>query len=133
VDIGGKDTRDLREAIVIADKTIVPIKPSPADLRTFPDFADFIRRINAEIETPKDVCVVLNMVNGSSNQFKRFTDGFAEFSDCMKLLDSRVCERVAYQNAYEAGKGVRELSRSEYDPKAAAEIESLYLEIFGNE
>jgi chromosome partitioning protein len=133
VDIGGKDTRDLREAIAIADKTIVPIKPSPADLRTLPNFADFIRRINGALDAPKDVRVVMNMVNGSSNQYRRFIDGFEEFRDSLRLLDTRLCDRVAYQNAYEAGRGVHELSRGEYDSKAAAEIDNLYQEIFDNE
>jgi hypothetical protein len=40
---------------------------------------------------------------------------------------------VAFQKAYEEGKGVHELASKDYDPKAAAEIDNLYTEIFGNE
>jgi cellulose biosynthesis protein BcsQ len=64
VDTGGKDTRDLREVIAIADKTVVSIKPSPADLRTLLNFVDFIRRINGALDVPKDVRVVMTMSTG---------------------------------------------------------------------
>jgi chromosome partitioning protein len=133
VDIGGKDTSDFREAMVLADRVIVPLKPSPADLSTVPDFATMIRRVNTAIEDTKDVAVVLNMVDSTSNQYKRFLAGFDPFRDVLRVLDGRIHDRVAFQKAYEEGKGVHELASKDYDPKAAVEIDNLYTEIFGNE
>lgn len=35
-------------------------------------------------------------VNGSSNQYRRFIDGLDEFRDALRLLDSRLSERLVY-------------------------------------
>lgn len=132
VDVGGKDTRDFRECVVLADRVIVPLKPSPADMVTLPDFADMVRRVNTAIEATKDVAIVLNMVDPSSNQWERFLNGFEKYADVLRVLPCKVHDRVAFQRAYEAGVSVHELPRAERDAKAAAEIEALYLEVFGD-
>jgi chromosome partitioning protein len=132
VDVGGKDTSDFREAVVLADRVLVPLKPSPADMSTVPDFAAMMRRINTAIDATKDVSVVLNMVDPSSNQWQRFLAGFSPFEDVLRVLPEKVHDRVAFQRAYEAGCGVHELPRAEYDAKAASEINALYREVFGD-
>ena len=83
--------------IAIADKTIVSIKPSPADLRTLLNFVDFIRRINGALDVPKDVRVVMTMSTGrATNIGFRFIDSLDEFRDSLRLLDSRLSERLVY-------------------------------------
>jgi chromosome partitioning protein len=128
LEVGGKDSDMFRAAMTVADKTIVPLVPSPADLNTVPDLGDLVRAY----KKPLDIRVVLNMASGAPKMLRLMREGIAEFGDVLPLVSKTVGYRVAFKYAMAAGKGVHELTSKEgFDANAANEIKDLYLEIFG--
>jgi hypothetical protein len=56
-----------------------------------------------------------------------------EFSETFPLLQTSVCDRIAYVRANKSGLGVIELTGSDSDAKANLEMIGLYQELFNEE
>ena len=126
VDAGGRDSREIRSAMVVANLLLVPTRASQADLETFPKMNELIglaRGLNPELKA----LAVLSIA--PSNPVIREVEGarqlLAEF-DQLELADTIIRDRKAYRDALLAGKGVTELDNSQ----ARAEIQLLAQEFF---
>jgi len=126
VDAGGRDSREMRSAMAVANLLLVPTRASQADLETFPKMNELIglaRGLNPELKA----LAVLSIA--PSNPVIREVEGarqlLAEF-DQLELADTIIRDRKAYRDALLAGKGVTELDNSQ----ARAEIQLLAQEFF---
>jgi len=128
IDAGGRDSPELRGALLVCDKAIFPLRPSQFDLWT-------LGRLNTLVEIAKEInenlkaYVVINQSSPNpavkeAEEMKGFLDEF----DNIKLLDTVICERISFRRAALNGMAVTEY-RPE-DIKANQEIMGLYKEIF---
>ncbi len=128
LDAGGRDSPELRNGLLVADKAIFPLQPSGFDLWT-------LDRLNTLVETAKQFNELLEafvLINRASAHpgVKEASDAIQLVSEfeCLHLLKTTVCERIAYRRAAVNGMTVTEYKPE--DSKASEEMRGLYNEIF---
>ncbi|CAG2146641.1 Iron-sulfur cluster carrier protein [Cupriavidus campinensis] len=126
VDAGGRDSREMRSAMVVANLLLTPVRASQADLETLPKVNELIhlaRGLNPELKAS----AVLSMApsNPTIREVEEARELLTEF-DQLKLADTVIRERKVYRDALLGGKGVVELDNA----TARAEIQLLVDEFF---
>jgi len=130
IDAGGRDSVELRAALLVADRLLVPVRPSQFDLwslTTVDRLVNDARVINPDLA----VFVVLNFASTNpsvkeAEEAREFIE--SEFPD-MTLTKAVLSERIAYRRASGAGKSVPEFEAASY---AAHEVRTLFKEIFNS-
>lgn len=128
IDAGGRDSPELRGALLVCDKAIFPLRPSQFDLWT-------LGRLQSLVETASEInedlraYVVINQASPNpavkeAEEMKSFLD---EFRD-IRMLNTVICERISFRRSALHGMAVTEYKPE--DPKAIDEITNLYEEIF---
>ncbi|MGF6239741.1 chromosome partitioning protein [Paraburkholderia sp. GAS38] len=125
-DAGGRDSREMRSAMAVADLMLIPTRASQADLETLPKVNDLVslaRGLNPELKAT----AVLSMAptNPTIREVQDARELFSQF-DQLTLADTTICERKVYRDALLSGNGVVELGNSQ----ARAEIQLLAQEFF---
>lgn len=126
VDAGGRDSREMRSAMAVANLLLVPTKASQADLETFSKVNELIglaRGLNPELKA-----VALLSIAPTNPVIREVQDArelLVEF-DQLELADTIIRDRKVYRDALLVGKGVIELDNSH----ARAEIQLLAQEFF---
>lgn len=122
IDTAPHSNRTAVDAMQVADLLICPTQPSNFDLSALRDTASII----SGMESINKAVVVANRVppRGAENT----NDKVADLSGRIGLKCSKhfVVDRMAFQNATDAGKGVTEKG---FDAKAAKDIQELWAEI----
>jgi chromosome partitioning protein len=125
IDAGGRDSEELRTAMVIADVMYIPLKASQPDLETSKHMDQLVKLakgLNQKLLTR----LILSMA--STNPILTEDKEAKELlSKIPNILVSEIIirERKAYRDAIADGRGVLELDNA----KAANEIKKLYEEI----
>lgn len=127
VDAGGNDSRELRTAMVAADRLYVPLQASQFDLETLVALNDMIVGSMDQNPTLK-VFGLLSRApsNPLISEVAEARDLLAQFP-LFGLVDSVIRDRKAYRDVVPLGRGVVEGSNS----TAKAEIQLLAQEILG--
>lgn len=128
IDAGGRDSPELRSALLVAEKAIFPLRPSQFDLWT-------LGRMNTLVETAQEfneglqAFIVINQAspNPAVKEVQEARELISEFSN-LRLLRTILCERIIYRRAAIQGMAVTEYKPE--DSKATEEIINLYEEIF---
>lgn len=125
VDAGGRDSREMRSAMAVADLMLIPTRASQADLETLPKINELVslaRGIN-----PKLKATVLSMTptNPTIREVQDARELFSQF-DQVTVADTTICDRKVFRDALLSGNGVVELGNSQ----ARAEIQLLTGEFF---
>ncbi len=128
IDAGGRDSPELRSALLVAEKAIFPLRPSQFDLWT-------LGRMNTLVETAQEfnenlqAFVVINQAspNPAVKEVEEAKELIQEFAN-LKLLAVILCERIVYRRAAIQGMAVTEYKPE--DTKAVEEIFNLYEEVF---
>lgn len=122
--IDGAPQSDRISAICIyaADLVIIPVMPSPYDLWAT---ASILERVSAtkEIQPDKKAFFLLNRVNDKATLSKDTAEALSSLG--YPVFNTRLHNRIAYADSASCGLSVLEAS----NPKAKAEMESLYNEI----
>ncbi len=127
VDAGGRDSKELRTAMAVADRLWIPIKASQFDLWTVAQMNELVglaRGINPGLDAW--VVVAMAPTNPSIHETDEAHVALTDFPE-LRLAGTTICERKAYRDALPVGKGVLELD----NPKAIQEIETLTKEVIG--
>ncbi len=131
IDAGGRDSVELRSALVVTEKAYIPIQPSQFDIWT-------LNQMDELVETAKafnpDVQARVIISRSSTNPSVHESDDTGKLLDDftnLDLADVTIRDRIAYRKAAKDGLAVTELKPK--DPKAVEEMEALYREVFGNE
>lgn len=130
IDAGGRDSPELRGALLVADKAIFPLRPSQFDLWTLgrlDTLVDQAREINENLQA----YVLINQV--STNPGVKEAEEAKEYLsdvDNISLMKSHVCERISFRRAAIHGMSVVEYKPT--DQKAVDEMQSIYEEIFND-
>lgn len=128
IDAGGRDSVELRGALVIAEQVLMPLQASQFDAWTMARMADLVaqaRGFNPDMQ----VRVALNRAHANPSvtevrEAKEFLGDFEGIGLCRTIIR----DRIAYRRAAAEGRSVLEQQRR--DGKAAAEIHLLAEELF---
>ncbi|MCX7177108.1 MAG: AAA family ATPase [Proteobacteria bacterium] len=127
IDAGGRDSKELRTAMVAADVLLVPTRASQPDLETMDHVNELIalaRGLNANLRAYAVVSMApSNPMINEVGEAQAFLKDFPEFV----LAGTFVRDRKVYRDAILEGKGVVEMNNSQ----AKAEIQLLGQEIYG--
>lgn len=126
IDAGGRDSKELRAAMVVADRMHIPVQPSVADLETLDAMEEIVGQARAFSDL--DVSVVLSRAY-TDPRIPETGDAIEWIKDYDALPWSGVVirERVAFRRAFARGLSPEEL---EADSKAAEEMNALYQHAF---
>lgn len=129
IDAGGRDSRELRAAMLAADLMLMPIQASQFDAWTLDPAAELVATARIYNE-PLVVLVVINKASplpqvAEAAQARAF---LAEFEG-LEACSAPIRDRIAFRHAAKEGVAVTELGKR--DRKAVAEIEALFREVFG--
>lgn len=126
VDAGGKDSRELRTAMVAADHLYVPLQASQFDLETMEGLNEIVTLALDQNPTLKVFGLLTRAPSNPSmtevGEAKALLAQFPLFG----LAESVIRDRKAYRDVTPMGKGVVEFTNS----KAKAEIQLFGQEIF---
>lgn len=131
IDAGGRDAVELRAALVVAERVLVPLQASQFDVWTLDRMEDLVAQAQG-INEGLRAFVVINRASANpavaeSQEAREFLGEFAHLG----LVETVIRDRIAYRKAAREGLAVLELPQR--DPKAAAEVQQLYAEVFGDE
>lgn len=128
IDAGGRDSPELRGALLVCNKAIFPLRPSQFDLWTLGRLNSLVE-IALEINENLKAFVVINQCspNPAVKEAEEMKEFLKEF-DNIKLLKTTICERIVFRRAALNGMAVTEYKPE--DLKAVEEMNSLYQEIF---
>lgn len=130
LDAGGRDSRELRSAMLVAEKLYVPIKASQFDLWTAESMNKLIDQAKG-FNTGLKAYAVVSMAptNPVVNEAAEAREMLKEFEN-LELAKSIIRERKPYRDAVVLGRGVLELDPSRA-AKAVYEFSALVQEVTG--
>ena len=128
IDAGGRDSKELRAAMVVAHRLYVPLQPSAADAWTLDTMNALVDQARAYGDL--EAFVVLTRAY-SDKRIPETHDAIALVGDYEFLQWSGVVlrERVDYRRAFGLGLSTEELDA---ESKAAAETLDLYHHAYGS-
>lgn len=129
VDAGGRDSKEFRTALAVADICLAPFVPSQHDVDTLPLVNDLIEQIKVYNPNLIGYAMFSNCPQNKAAREKRineYREVLAEELTELKLLNTEIVNRIAYTDTATNGRGVTEMD----DEKAAQEIISLAKEVF---
>lgn len=123
IDAGGRDSIGLRSALLLAQIAIVPIGASNLDAAAMTDLISVVE-LARDYNPDLDVRVLLTRIDPRTKDTADMLDFLAEQK--LSVLQTKVCERVAFRRAIGEGAIVQEFGR---DQAAIAEMEALFKEV----
>ena len=128
IDTGGRDSEEMRSAILASDLVLVPFRPSQFDVWGLDRMTDLLSEALALKPGLKGMAVI-NLANPNprvvdTEQAKSFLAG----GQGMDPADTVVCDRVSFGRAALSGLAVCE--KRPLDKSALAEMRGLYSEVF---
>lgn len=129
IDAGGRDSSEMREALTISEKVVIPLQSSQYDIWTITRMDELVN--TAKVFNPElEAYIVLNR-SSNNPQVKEAQEASEIISDFdgLKLCPSDIKDRIVYRKSASQGKGVFEVLPT--DSKACDEIENLYNFIYG--
>ena len=120
VDTAGRDTTSQRSALCVANKLILPFKPSSVDIWTLVTIKEILQEcVNINLKA----YAIINQADsiGSDND-----EAIEILKECREIytLETTIGNRKAFRNALGSGLGVDEGDK--IDKKARQEMQSLY-------
>ena len=126
IDTGGRDSVEMRKAILISDIFVIPIIPSQLDAWSFEKVYSLYLEAQAFNDKLK-AYVVLNKITANwRSKEKDEMLGFLKDFPEIKTMGSYLKDRASYRKSISEGMGV---SEQKTDDKAEAEIKVLFDEI----
>ena len=128
VDVAGKDSKELRTAMLVANILLVPFRASQMDLDTMIHLSDLIDTAKGLNESLISLAVI-NMAS-TNHLVAEVKEAQAYLQDfpIVKLLNSIIYERKIYRDVVPIGAGVIDIDHT----KAKDEIEKLLEEILNH-
>ncbi|OOY35076.1 ParA family protein [Solemya velum gill symbiont] len=128
IDVGTSDMASLKRAIQIADRIIVPVPPSQADVWSTQRFVRFVNSIIANLENKPEVYGFLNRVDMQSAVNESYETAAALVSlPGIRFLIPRLSQRAVFLHSFSEG-----LAAMELDPRdpGVREFNALAAELY---
>jgi chromosome partitioning protein len=123
IDVGGRDSAGLRSSLLMANMAIVPVGASNLDAAAMTDLLDVVE-LSRDYNPDLDVRVLLTRIDPRTRDAMEMLAFLKEQN--LTVLNTKICERVAYRRAIGEGITVQEFGK---DPAAIAEMASFFEEI----
>lgn len=127
VDVGGRETTDMRRVIGTADRVIVPVQPAAVDAWSIEKMASIINELKDLINP--EVTAHLVITRASANRLVKETgqmkEYFADFTETFTACSAIIRDRQIYKRAFGEGRGVLETNNA----ISALEIKHLAKEV----
>lgn len=131
IDAGGRDSVELRSALVVVEKAFVPIQPSQFDIWTLNQMDELVETAKAfNPDLQAKVIISRSSTNPSVHESEDTGKLLDDFEN-LDLANVTIRDRIAYRKAAKDGLAVIELKPK--DLKAIDEMNALYKEVFGDE
>ncbi|EIX9776686.1 AAA family ATPase [Klebsiella pneumoniae] len=125
VDAGGFDSEIQREAMLISDIVLIPLRPKRRDLKSLRNLdvvLDSVKEANPEVK----IRAVVNQCPSLPSQVSRILSSKEIIKSFgIEYAPTNIHNRNVYDDAEEAGRSIFEMTGKERDQKAEAEIEEL--------
>lgn len=128
VDAGGRDSEELRTAMVVANKLYVPLKASQPDLETSVHMNELVklaRGLNPKLQAT--LVISMGSTHPAVHEDQDATKILSELPE-FEMSNVVIRERKIYRDAMAEGRGVIEMGNE----KASDEIGDLAREVFEN-
>ena len=128
VDAGGRDSVELRSALVAADKLFAPVQASQYDLWALERLSEVVNQamgLNPDLHAR--VIITRASPNPNVAEAREAREFLSEFEE-LGLAKAIIRDRIAYRRAAREGMAVGELLNP--DTKARTELSFLYDEVF---
>lgn len=127
VDVAGRDSQELRTAMVTADLLLIPVQPSQADLDVLDSLADVVEAAR-DLNDALEARVVLNRApTHARSSAVADARAYIESADLpFPVLNAVLHERQVYRDVFATGTGVLESANAQ----ARAEMRALTREVF---
>ena len=123
IDAGGRDSAGLRAALLLAERAVVPVGASNLDAAAMTDLLEIVE-LAKDFNANLDVRVLLMRIDPRTKDTGEMLEYLRE--NKLQVLNSRICERVAYRRAIGEGATVAEIGK---DLLAIAEMQALFDEV----
>ncbi len=121
IDVGSANMQGMKRAITMAERVLVPVTPSQADIWSTQRFLYLV----ASTVSGKPPEILMFMNRADTHNTVRETEQAEQALKTLpgiKVLDTRLCQRTVYRHCFSEGKAVFELAPS---GKAAKEFLAL--------
>ena len=130
IDAGGRDSSELRDALLIANIAVIPLSPSQYDVWTLSRMNELIEKsksFNPELKA----ILVLNRASCNpsikeAEEAKEVLSGF----ESLTLSNTIIRDRIAFRKSVPNGVAINEQEPT--DNKALDELSTLYCEVFAD-
>lgn len=131
IDAGGRDSIEMRAALLVAELAIMPFQPSQFDLWTVEKMHELLDQ-GAVFNTQLRAIAVVNQAetNASTTDYLDAKELIADYPG-IELLEHPIRKRVAFKRAAALGMGVVEYDTDKHS-KAVREITQLYQAVFAD-
>lgn len=131
IDAGGHDNKELRSALLVADKIYVPLPTSQFDIWGTSNLFSLIEQVKS---FNKSLIAKAFLSQAEPNPNVTLDEQTKEAMDTidstiLSLSETIIHKRVCFKHSIPLGRGITELERK--DSKGIKEIKDLYSEIFG--
>jgi chromosome partitioning protein len=125
VDAAGRDSRELRTGMLVADILLMPFRPSQPDLDVLPKMSEILeqaRDINPDLKV--FALITMAPTNPMINEIEQAKEVFQDYKDVI-LLKNIIYDRKVYRDAMSEGKGVIEMDNKKAVTEFTDVIEEL--------
>jgi chromosome partitioning protein len=127
IDVAGKDTTELREALLVCDKIIFTIQATQFDVWTLPKIQKMTKDAKRFNKKLKAYYLLTQCPTNTKEEKEEARELLSDVKE-IKLLDSLTHIRKSYRKA--PGLGVSVLEYDPVDEKAREEIRNIFEEVF---
>jgi len=127
IDSGGRDSIELRSAMMAADIMLIPGRPSTFDIHSLALMNSLVEQSRALVNPDLQAFVVINgaPTHASSSDAADMREAVEDLSE-LKMMTAVLRDRVGFRRA--AGRGLS-IVEHEADTKSVAEVQALFDEI----
>lgn len=128
IDTGGRDSVELRAAMVVADIAIFPFQPSQFDMwsaETISEIITMAKELNPSLRVL--ACLTKASPNPVVKEYLDATEFLAEFPN-LPMTETVIRDRIVWRRSISEGRAIFEMK--DRDEKAEAELLQLYRTIF---
>ncbi len=128
IDVGTADMDSLKRALLLADKIVIPVPPSQADVWSTQRFIRFVSSIVSTRNSPPEVCTFINRVDMQSAANESYETAAALVSlPGARFLLPRLSQRPVFLHSFSEG-----LAAMELDPRdpGVREFNALAAELY---
>ena len=122
IDVGASNMQDMKQAIMLADRIIIPVSPSQPDLWATQRFLKIVNDIISDND-PIELIAFVNRAD--TNKLVRESDETEEALNSLsniKVLPHRLCQRTMFRRTLSEGMSINEIAPN---TKSALEFNAL--------